>query len=63
MQEDAEPGTAFQQLKERGYADRYRGLGQPIHLVGVDLSAETSNVVRFESETVRPNGVPDGNGA
>ncbi len=62
MQEDGGPETALQQLKEREYADCYRGLGQPIHLVGVDLSAETPNVVRFESETVRPEGVPDGNG-
>ncbi len=62
MQEDAEPGTALQQLKERGHADRYRGQGQPIHLVGVDLSAETPVVVRLESETVEAQGVPDGNG-
>ncbi len=52
MRERAGPGSALQQLKERGYADRYRGLGEPIHLVGVEFSAETRNVMQFESQTV-----------
>ncbi len=52
MRERAGPGSALQQLKERGYADRYRGLGQPIHLVGVEFSAETRNVMQFEIQTV-----------
>ncbi len=57
MRERAEPGAALQQLQERGYADRYRGLGEPIHLVGVEFSAETRNVLHFESRTVRPGGL------
>ena len=52
MRERAGRGSALQQLKERGYADRYRGLGQPIHLVGVEFSAETRNILDFESQTV-----------
>ena len=52
MRERAGPGAALQQLKERGYAERYRGLGEPVHLVGVELSAETRNVVHFESQTI-----------
>ncbi len=52
IRERAEPGAALRQLQERGYADRYRGLGEPIHLVGVEFSAETRNVMQFESQTV-----------
>ena len=38
------------QLKEKGYADKYRGLGQPIHLIGVEFSREARNVAAFEVE-------------
>ena len=48
--ERAGPGAAMAQLKERGYADKYRHLGEPIHLVAVEFSAETRNVARFEAE-------------
>ncbi len=52
MRERAGPGAALRQLQERGYADRYRNLGQPVHLVGVEFSAKTRNVLHFEGETV-----------
>ena len=45
------PEGAMAQLKARGYMDRYRGLGEPIHLVTVEFSAETRNLTRFEAET------------
>ena len=38
------------QLKAKGYADKYRGRDEPIHLVGVEFSRETRNVVAFEAE-------------
>ena len=44
------PGAAMAQLKERGYADKYRHLGEPIHLVAVEFSAETRNVEGFTAE-------------
>ncbi|MDE0123259.1 MAG: AAA family ATPase [Bryobacterales bacterium] len=44
------PGAAMGQLKERGYADKYRHLGEPIHLVAVEFSAETRNVEGFTVE-------------
>ena len=50
MKGRAGPETALAQLKARGYADRYRGLGEPIHLVGVEFSAETRNITGFETE-------------
>ena len=43
------PGSALAQLRERGYADKYRGRGEPIHLIGVEFSRETRNVTAFEA--------------
>jgi hypothetical protein len=47
-------GRALQQIKERGYADKYRAEGQPIHLIGVEFSREQRSVMGFEVETVLP---------
>ena len=44
----APEGAALAQLKERGYADKYRGRGEPVHLIGVEFSRETRNVTAFE---------------
>ena len=46
--EQAGEGTAMAQLVERGYADKYRSPGVPVHLVGVEFSSESRNVVAFE---------------
>ena len=48
--EQATAGAALAQLKQRGYADKYRALGEPIHLIGVEFSKETRNVTAFEVE-------------
>ena len=45
-------GKALEQLKAKGYADKYRAAGLPIHLVGVEFSRASRNVVGFESETL-----------
>ncbi|GAB1435852.1 ATP-binding protein [Sphaerotilus sulfidivorans] len=45
-------GRALAQIRERGYADKYRGRGQPIHLVGVEFSRDSRNIVGFETETL-----------
>ena len=44
----ASEGGAMAQLQERGYADKYRGLDQPIHLIGVEFSKDTRNITAFE---------------
>jgi hypothetical protein len=44
-------GRALQQIKDKGYAEKYRTLGQPIHLIGVEFSRASRNVVGFEIET------------
>ena len=41
-------GAAMAQLKEKRYADKYRSLGQPIHLIGVEFDKDARNVVAFE---------------
>lgn len=46
----APEGRAMQQLKDKRYADKYRSLGWPIHLVGVEFSKVDRNVVGFEVE-------------
>ena len=41
-------GAAMAHLQERRYADKYRGLGRPIHLVAVEFSREDRNLAAFE---------------
>ena len=43
-------GRALTQLRERGYAEKYRGRGEPIHLVGVEFSRAERNLVSFAVE-------------
>ena len=43
-------GAAMAQLRERRYADKYRHLGQPIHLIGVEFSKDARNLAAFEVE-------------
>ena len=46
----AAEGSALAQLKERGYANKYRGLDRPIHLIGVEFSRETRTLAAFDTE-------------
>ena len=48
--EQAARGAAMAQLKRKGYADKHRGRGRPIHLVAVEFSRETRNLASFEVE-------------
>ncbi|MBK1736210.1 hypothetical protein CKO15_13225 [Halorhodospira abdelmalekii] len=45
-------GRALAQIKARGYADKYRASGKPIHLIGVEFSSEQRQIVAFEVETI-----------
>ena len=49
--EMAPEGAAMAQLKEKRYADKYRGAGEPIHLIAVEFSKDARNVVAFEVES------------
>ena len=46
--EQAGEGAAMAQLRERGYADKYRAPGVAVHLIGVEFSSESRNVTAFE---------------
>ena len=46
----ASAGAALAQLQERRYADKYRALGQPIYLIGVEFSKDERNLVAFDVE-------------
>jgi len=50
--ENASEGAAMAQLKQRRYADKYLASDQPVHLVGVEFSKETRNLVALEVEQV-----------
>ena len=43
-------GSAIAQIKEKRYADKYRHLDAPIHLIGVEFSEEDRNLARFDVE-------------
>ena len=45
-------GDALQQIKDNAYADKFKTLGQPIYLIGVEFSKKTRNVVAVEVERV-----------
>ena len=47
--EQAGPGAALAQLKQRRYADRYRSGREPVHLVGVEFSSADRNIERFDT--------------
>lgn len=45
-------GRALQQIIAKGYADKHKASGQPIHLIGVEFSKESRSVVGFEVQTL-----------
>ena len=42
-------GTAMAQLIQKRYADKYRDRGEPIHLIAIEFSRETRNLMGFET--------------
>ena len=49
--EDEAEGRALRQIREKGYAEKYRARNQPIHLIGVEFSKSRRNLVGFEVGT------------
>ncbi|MBS0608090.1 MAG: ATP-binding protein [Proteobacteria bacterium] len=45
-------GKALQQLQDRGYAEKYRARGEPIHLIGVEFSRDSRNIVAFDVQAL-----------
>ncbi|NCC84328.1 MAG: hypothetical protein EOM03_09405 [Clostridia bacterium] len=50
--EDSPEGRALAQIKARNYAEKYRALAQPIHLIGIEFSRQTRTVTGFEVENM-----------
>jgi hypothetical protein len=50
--EDAAEGKALAQIKEKKYADKYRALNRPIHLIGIEFSKKARNLAGFEVESL-----------
>ena len=48
--ERASAGAALAQLRNRGYAEKYRRPDRPVHLIGIHFSEETRNIVEFGVE-------------
>ena len=48
--ERSEQGAALAQLQARRYADKYRAPNRTVHLVGVEVSAETRDITAFDLE-------------
>ena len=46
----APEGAAMAQLKAKGYADKYRDRGEPIHLIAAEFSKEARNLAAFDIE-------------
>ncbi|MEZ5534839.1 MAG: ATP-binding protein [Thiolinea sp.] len=46
-------GKALQQIKDKAYADKYRALNQPIHLIGVEFSKDSRDIEAFEVEHIQ----------
>ena len=45
------PGAALEQLRARGYANKYRAPGRAVHLIGVEVSADSRDVAAFDAVT------------
>ncbi len=52
MRDRGGAAAAMAQLKNGGYAAKYKALGEPIHLVGVEFDAKTRNLTGFEARTI-----------
>ena len=48
--ERSQKGAALAQLRELRYADKHRAPGRALHLIGVEISAESRDIAAFETE-------------
>ena len=49
-------GNAMAQLQTKNYAEKYRALQLPIHLIGVEFSKNQRNIVEFAVVSMLPSG-------
>jgi hypothetical protein len=53
---EGEENSALAQIKAKGYADKYRALDQPIHLIGIEFGRQARNVLDFQWESCESAG-------
>ena len=41
----------IEQIKDKAYADKFKSQGKSIHLIGVEFSKESRNIVAFDVES------------
>jgi len=47
---DGDKAKALEELKKKGYEEKYRGRVSEIYLVGIEFDSETRNIINFEWE-------------
>ena len=50
---DKTPGTALEQIKQKGYAEKYRAGMAEIYLIGIEFDRDERNIVTFEWEQLQ----------
>ena len=50
---DKTPGTALAQIRQKGYADKFRENFSEIYLIGVEFDRTQRNIIRFEWEQLK----------
>lgn len=50
---DKTPGTALAQIRQKGYADKFRENFAEIYLIGVEFDRSLRNIIRFEWEQLK----------
>ncbi len=49
--ERSDPGAALEQLRARGYANKYGAPGRAVHLIGVEIRAASRELAAFDAVT------------
>jgi len=50
---DKSPGTALAQIRQKGYADKFRKSCAEIYLIVVEFDRARRNIIRFEWEELK----------
>ena len=58
---DKTPGTALAQIRQKGYADKFRENFSEIYLIGVEFDRTQRNIIRFEWEQLKWTSAHSGN--
>ena len=51
-----QPGRALEQIRARGYHEKYLGRGREVYLVGISFDSEEKNILEFAWEVMSAEG-------